>query len=88
MRHKVDFILLGGDLFHENKPSRATVVKAIELISKYCLFEREHAFELLVEPREHFVSKCVAGRLPSGGGGGAGGARCWGRSMLPGCGSC
>ncbi|XP_078483413.1 double-strand break repair protein MRE11 [Ciona intestinalis] len=36
----VDFILLGGDLFHENKPSRKTLHTAMELFQKYCLGDR------------------------------------------------
>ena len=34
---KVDFLLLGGDLFDANKPSRNTLNKTIELLNKYCL---------------------------------------------------
>jgi double-strand break repair protein MRE11 len=34
---RADFVLLGGDMFHENKPSRRTVHGAISLLSKYCL---------------------------------------------------
>lgn len=33
----VDFVLLGGDLFHENKPKPATLQRAIEILRKYCL---------------------------------------------------
>ena len=36
-REKVDFVLLGGDLFHDNKPSRPTLVKTIDILSRYCL---------------------------------------------------
>lgn len=35
--HKADIVLLGGDLFHDNRPSRATVVKAMSTLSKHCL---------------------------------------------------
>lgn len=31
----VDFILQGGDLFHENKPSRNTYNKTIQILRKY-----------------------------------------------------
>lgn len=34
---QVDFLLLGGDLFDANKPSRSTLNKTIELLNKYCL---------------------------------------------------
>ena len=44
---QVDFILLGGDLYHENKPSRATQFRCIELLRKYCLGETPAAFEFL-----------------------------------------
>ncbi|KAL3733767.1 hypothetical protein ACJRO7_023174 [Eucalyptus globulus] len=39
-KKKVDFLLLGGDLFHENEPSRSTLVKAIEILRRYCLNDR------------------------------------------------
>lgn len=33
----VDLIILSGDLFHKNRPSRNTVTKTISLLRKYCL---------------------------------------------------
>lgn len=32
-----DFVLQGGDLFHENKPSRNTYNKTVQILRKYCL---------------------------------------------------
>ncbi|WFD42669.1 meiotic recombination [Malassezia psittaci] len=46
----VDFILLGGDLFHENKPSRATMYKTIAMLRKYCLGNEPVEIELLSDP--------------------------------------
>ena len=37
-RH-ADFVLLAGDLFHENKPSRKTIHATIDLLRKYCTGE-------------------------------------------------
>ncbi|GLC63182.1 meiotic recombination [Pleodorina starrii] len=53
---RVDMVLLGGDLFHENKPSRSTLVKAIHLFSKYCLNDRPVRFRILSDQRVNFVS--------------------------------
>ncbi|KAM0680263.1 hypothetical protein GINT2_001648 [Glugoides intestinalis] len=36
-RENVDMIFQGGDLFHENKPSRNTYNKTIAILKKYCL---------------------------------------------------
>lgn len=38
--NEVDFILLGGDLFHETKPTQTTLLKCVELLRKYCLGTR------------------------------------------------
>jgi double-strand break repair protein MRE11 len=34
---QADMLLLGGDLFHDNKPSRKAMVKAMQLLRKYCM---------------------------------------------------
>ncbi|TBU03376.1 double-strand break repair protein Mre11 [Hamiltosporidium magnivora] len=36
----VDLIIQGGDIFHENKPSRSTLNKTIELIKKHCFGDK------------------------------------------------
>lgn len=38
--NEVDFILLGGDLFHDTKPTQTTLLKCVELLRKYCLGTR------------------------------------------------
>lgn len=35
-RERVDCILLGGDLFHDNKPSRKTLNRTMHLFRSYC----------------------------------------------------
>lgn len=56
VEHNVDMLLLGGDLFHDNKPSRTTVVRAIELLNKYCLGDRPVKFQVLSDQKQNFVS--------------------------------
>uniref|UniRef100_A0ABM5FWD1 Double-strand break repair protein n=1 Tax=Pogona vitticeps TaxID=103695 RepID=A0ABM5FWD1_9SAUR len=52
--HEVDFILLGGDLFHENKPSRRTLHTCLELLRKYCMGDRPVQFEILSDQSVNF----------------------------------
>jgi double-strand break repair protein MRE11 len=53
---KVDFMLLAGDMFHENKPSRYTMHSTIELLRKYCLGNDSVYTEILNEQSEVFKS--------------------------------
>ncbi|OEL37655.1 Double-strand break repair protein MRE11 [Dichanthelium oligosanthes] len=46
-KNKVDFLLLGGDLFHEDKPSNSTLVKAIEILRCYCMNNRRVQFQVI-----------------------------------------
>nr|CAB3480182.1 unnamed protein product [Digitaria exilis] len=46
-QNKVDFLLLGGNLFHENKPSNSTLVKAIEILRHYCMNDRPVQFQVI-----------------------------------------
>ncbi|XP_020241514.1 double-strand break repair protein MRE11 isoform X1 [Asparagus officinalis] len=54
---QVDFLLLGGDLFHENKPSRSTLVKAIEILRRYCLNDRPVPFQVVSDQTVNFPNK-------------------------------
>ena len=50
----MDFILLGGDLFHENKPSRKTLHGAMALFRKYCLGDKPCQVEFLSDQSVNF----------------------------------
>ncbi|KAG9159094.1 hypothetical protein Leryth_017551 [Lithospermum erythrorhizon] len=53
---QVDFLLLGGDLFHENKPSRTSLVKAIEIFRRYCLNDRPVQFQVVSDQTVNFAN--------------------------------
>ena len=56
---KADMILLGGDLFHDNKPSRTTLYKTMELLRRYCMGDRPIQFRLLSDQSINFKDKYV-----------------------------
>ena len=43
-------ILLGGDLFHENRPSRDCIYRVIALLREYTMGEKPVQIELLSDP--------------------------------------
>ncbi|XP_018604401.2 double-strand break repair protein MRE11 isoform X2 [Scleropages formosus] len=53
-QNDVDFILLGGDLFHDNKPSRKSLHNCIELLRKYCMGDKPITFEILSDQAVNF----------------------------------
>jgi double-strand break repair protein MRE11 len=54
--HKAD-ALLGGDLFHDNKPSLTTLHRTMQLLVKYVLNNRPVSFQILSDQAVNFVSK-------------------------------
>uniref|UniRef100_UPI00358E631F double-strand break repair protein MRE11 isoform X3 n=1 Tax=Myxine glutinosa TaxID=7769 RepID=UPI00358E631F len=52
--HKVDFVLLGGDLFHENKPSRKALNSCIAMLRKHCMGDRPVSFQMLSDQAVNF----------------------------------
>lgn len=57
----VDLVLLGGDLFHHNKPSQSTIVKCMKVIQKYCLGEKPIKFQVVSDQAANFPGQdgCV-----------------------------
>ncbi|KAB5589653.1 Double-strand break repair protein MRE11 [Ceratobasidium theobromae] len=51
-KHDVDFILLAGDLFHENRPSRDCLYRTIALLREYTFGDKPVQVELLSDPDE------------------------------------
>ena len=54
VREKVDFVLLGGDLFHDNKPSRRALHEVMVMLRKYCLGDRPCQVEFRSDPSINF----------------------------------
>ncbi|KNE66003.1 DNA repair protein (mre11) [Allomyces macrogynus ATCC 38327] len=50
-------ILLGGDLFHDNKPSRKTLHSTMELLRAYCLGDRPCALDILSDQSINFPNR-------------------------------
>jgi double-strand break repair protein MRE11 len=53
----VDFIILGGDLFHDNKPSRMAIHKTMVLLRQYCLGDKPCPIEFLSDQSENFPDR-------------------------------
>ncbi|KAJ8585255.1 DNA repair exonuclease [Rhizopogon salebrosus TDB-379] len=52
VKHDVDMILLGGDLFHENRPSRDCLYQVMALLREYTLGDKPVQIELLSDPSD------------------------------------
>ncbi|KAJ8602373.1 hypothetical protein CTAYLR_004216 [Chrysophaeum taylorii] len=53
---EVDLVVLAGDLFHENKPSRPTLHKAMTLLREHALGDRAVEFEVVSDQKKNFGS--------------------------------
>jgi double-strand break repair protein MRE11 len=53
---EVDMVLLGGDLFHENKPSRKSLYHVMRALRQNCLGARPCELQMLSDGSEHFDS--------------------------------
>lgn len=42
----VDFLLLGGDLFHHHNPSKKTIIRTGNILQKYVYGQRTHKYEV------------------------------------------
>ncbi|GFG28649.1 hypothetical protein Cfor_05677 [Coptotermes formosanus] len=52
--NNVDLILLGGDLFHDSKPTPRCIHDCMSLIRKYCMGDRPVAVEFLSDQAKNF----------------------------------
>lgn len=55
MKNEVDFILLGGDLFHDATPSQNSLNRCMNLLRKYTLGSKCINFEVLSDQSINFV---------------------------------
>eukprot|EP00035_Acanthoeca_spectabilis_P024894 m.455897 g.455897 ORF g.455897 m.455897 type:complete len:668 (-) comp20957_c0_seq1:227-2230(-) len=53
-KEKVDMLLLGGDLFHDNKPTRKTLHRCMELLRHYCMGDQPCEMEIVSDQKKNF----------------------------------
>ncbi|MCI4390479.1 hypothetical protein PGIGA_G00123110 [Pangasianodon gigas] len=53
-QNDVDLVLLGGDLFHDNKPSRKALHSCMEVMRKYCMGDKPILFEIISDQAVNF----------------------------------
>ena len=56
-QHEVDMVLLAGDLFHDNKPSRKAMQRCMEIMRDHCLGQRPVSIEVVSDPSKNFAGK-------------------------------
>jgi double-strand break repair protein MRE11 len=54
-KRQADFVLLAGDMYHENKPQRRTMHSSMELLRKYTYGQEDVHLEVLNAPDEKVV---------------------------------
>ncbi|KAL5034892.1 meiotic recombination, variant 2 [Batrachochytrium dendrobatidis] len=54
---EVDMVILGGDLFHDNKPSQKSLCTAMSLLRQYCLGDKPCPIEILSDQSENFPNR-------------------------------
>uniref|UniRef100_A0A7S4F0M6 Double-strand break repair protein n=1 Tax=Chrysotila carterae TaxID=13221 RepID=A0A7S4F0M6_CHRCT len=54
---QADMVLLAGDIFHDNKPSRRAMQRALEVMRDHCLGDREVQIEVVSDPNTNFHNK-------------------------------
>ncbi|CAB3221779.1 unnamed protein product [Arctia plantaginis] len=54
VQYDVDLVLLGGDLFHDAKPSPSCMYKCTEIVRKYCFGDKPVSIELLSDQIKNF----------------------------------
>ena len=50
-------VLLAGDLFHDNKPSRRSLQRCMEILRDHCLGDQQVRIEVVSDQRSNFHSK-------------------------------
>ena len=56
-QHECDMVLLAGDLFHDNKPSRRAMQKAMEIMRDHCLGDKPVQIEVVSDQKANFHTK-------------------------------
>jgi double-strand break repair protein MRE11 len=60
---EVDMVLLAGDLFHDNKPSRKAMYEVMRSLRLNCYGEKPCELEMLSDPSEAFPGYELGSRL-------------------------
>jgi len=51
----VDMVLLAGDLFHDNKPSRKAMFQVMKSLREHCYGAKPCELEMISDPTEAFA---------------------------------